>query len=385
MPVRLIGLVCLLVGGLAGSVLAQPAEPATRAEALRLEREKKQQQLTPNKPDQLQRALDYVEDRALHTLSRDDFYPKVGSLTTGSGFALGIGFRNRAIFKRKGVAEVWGAATFKQYWALQMRAAFPDRQESRWMAEAIADMREYPKESFFGLGPDSQRQNEIRYALHMGDITGRAGVRLFPAMLVGGKVGLFSPRVGPDDIEYVRTGGFIEVDYRQPKNARRGGWYRVDFTDYHDQNNGGRSFRRTDVDLRQFIGFLAGRRVIAMRGYLSTSEPEEDSRGVPFYLMPWLGGNDSLRGFRNYRFRGPHAMLLQGEYRWEIWSGLDAALFYDTGKVAMERSDLSLKGLQHDYGFGFRFNTAQGVVVRVDAAFGSQDGKHLHIVFGGVF
>jgi hemolysin activation/secretion protein len=101
--------------------------------------------------------------------------------------------------------------------------------------------------------------------------------------------------------------------------------------------------------------------------------------------MPTLGGNDSLRGFRNYRFRGPHAMLLQAEYRFEVWSGLDAALFYDAGKVALQRSDLSFKNLEKDYGFGFRFNTAQGVIMRVDAAFGSRDGNYLHIVFGGVF
>jgi len=101
--------------------------------------------------------------------------------------------------------------------------------------------------------------------------------------------------------------------------------------------------------------------------------------------MPTLGGYDTLRGFRQYRFRAPHAILLQGEYRWEIWSGLDGAIFYDTGKVANRRSDLDLSDLEKDYGFGFRFNTDNGVVFRVDAAFGSRDGKHLHIVFGGIF
>ncbi len=102
-------------------------------------------------------------------------------------------------------------------------------------------------------------------------------------------------------------------------------------------------------------------------------------------MMPTLGGNDSLRGFRDYRFRGPHALLLQGEYRFEIWSGLDGALFYDAGKVAMRGSDLDLRNLESDYGFGVRFNTDNGVVARVDAAFGSRDGKHVWIVFGGTF
>jgi hemolysin activation/secretion protein len=101
--------------------------------------------------------------------------------------------------------------------------------------------------------------------------------------------------------------------------------------------------------------------------------------------MPTLGGNDTLRGFRQYRFRGPHAILAQGEYRWEIWSGLEGALFYDTGKVANRRADLDFTKLERDYGFGFRFNTDESIVFRVDAGFGSRDGKHLYLVFGGIF
>jgi hypothetical protein len=56
-----------------------------------------------------------------------------------------------------------------------------------------------------------------------------------------------------------------------------------------------------------------------------------------------------------------------------------------TRQVANRRSDLDFSDLESDYGFGFRFNTDNGVVFRVDAAFGSRDGKHLHIVFGGIF
>ncbi|HEX7280794.1 MAG TPA: BamA/TamA family outer membrane protein, partial [Vicinamibacterales bacterium] len=255
----------------------------------------------------------------------------------------------------------------------------------RVMAEAVASLREYPKESFFGLGPDSRREDLTRFALRTPEVAGRAGVRVLPAVLAGGGIGVLSPRTNEGTTDFVRSSGFVEVDYRQPLNARRGGWYRLDVSQFSDRAGGTWSFRRTDLDLRQYFGFLADRRVIALRGYVSSSDASEGSLGVPFYLMPTLGGNDTLRGFRNYRFRGPHAMLLQAEYRWELWSGLDAALFYDAGKVEMQRSDLNFKRLEDDYGFGFRFNTANGVIMRVDAAFGSRDGKHLHIVFGGVF
>lgn len=367
----------------AAAQIEQP--PATRAEALRQERDRKQQALSPNEPDGLQRTFDLIEDHALTVVSRDHFYPKIGTLTTGSGTALGIGYRSRALFARRGVAEVWGAASFKKYWALQARAAFPDLAGDRIMVEAVANLRDYPKEAFFGIGPDAAREDFIEFPLRTREFVGTAGVRLAPVLTVGGSAALYQPETDNRAVDYLRSGAFVEVDYREPLNARRGGWYRVAFRQYHDRDGGTFSFNRTDVDLRQFIGFLADRRVIAVRGALSTSEPARGSFGVPFYLMPTLGGNDTLRGFRNYRFRGPHAILLQAEYRWELWSGLDAALFYDAGKVALQRSDLNFKRLETDYGFGFRFNTSESVILRVDAAFGSRDGKHLHIVFGGVF
>ena len=102
--------------------------------------------------------------------------------------------------------------------------------------------------------------------------------------------------------------------------------------------------------------------------------------------MPTLGGNDTLRGFREYRFRGPHALLLQAEYRWEIWCGprRRALLRRRQGRARARRISTSTD-LESDYGFGFRFNTDNGVILRVDAGFGSRDGKHLYIVFGGVF
>ena len=185
-------------------------------------------------------------------------------------------------------------------------------------------------------------------------------------------------------MDYLRSIAFLEVDYREPTNARRGGWYRVEFSHVDDRTTGTNTFNRVDTDLRQFIGFLADRRVLAARLFVSTSDTGE-GHIMPFYLMPTLGGHDTLRGFREYRFRGPHAILLQGEYRFEVWSGLDVALFYDAGKVAEQRSDLDFSDLERDYGFGFRFNTNAGIILRVDAAFGSKDGKHLYIVWGGVF
>ena len=184
--------------------------------------------------------------------------------------------------------------------------------------------------------------------------------------------------------DFLRSFLRLDVDYREQKNARKGGWYRLTLSRHDDRDFNAYSFNQFDVDLQQFVSVLAERRVFAVRAFLTTSDPR-DGHEMPFYLMPTLGGNDTLRGFRTYRFRGEHGLLLQGEYRWEIWSALSAALFYDAGKVTLSRSELNLRHLESDYGFGLRFNTNEGSILRIDAAFGSRDGRHVYIAWGGRF
>ena len=403
MHTLLLTTVCLLV---TLPQLAVAQAPATRAEAQKQAREEKQKQLKPNEEPGLQKLLNQIENPPRFLNDRDGFYPKIGSLTTGSGFAAGLGYRNRQIFARRGALDVFGAGSFRSYWAAEGRITFPELANRRLMIEGVGSIREYPGESFFGLGPDSNRDDRTSFLLRTESVSGRAGVRLWPKFMVGTEVGYMQPRTGsgnrsgvPDieeiftpaevpgmnlDTSYHTLTGFAVLDYREPRNARKGGWYRLEVSRYKDSGDQ-YSFRQTEIDLRQFIAFFSERRVIALRGAFSTSDAIDGTLGQPFFLMPTLGGNTTLRGFRDYRFRGPHALLMQAEYRYELWSGLDAALFYDAGQVALDRSDFRMKNMERDYGIGFRFNTDNGVILRVDAAFGSPDGKHLHIVFGGVF
>src|SRR5262249_1864109 len=77
---------------------------------------------------------------------------------------------------------------------------------------------------------------------------------------------------------------------------------------------------------------------------------------LPFYMQPALGGSEDLRGYRPYRFRGNNLLVMSAEYRWEVFSGLDMALFADAGRVAMKKSDLITRDLETSGGFGLRFN-----------------------------
>jgi hypothetical protein len=394
----------VLVFGTTAPAAAQDQAPVeTRAEELQRAREERP--LTPYTPNGLERAMSVAENRLMPLLARDGLHWKLGSLTTGSGFAYGGGYRHRRLFDGQGAFSVWAAASLKRYWALDARFALPDLANGHLSVAAFARHSDYPQEAFFGLGSASRRSDHSSFELRNTRVGTEAGVKPWSNLTVGGNVEFLRPRVRNgtnssipaigalfDDgsapglaaeTNFVRTGGFVDLDYRQPKNARKGGWYRVDLSRYHDRE-GAFDFTRVDSDVRQYLSAFSERRVLALRLFASTSDAGDGSR-VPFYLMPSLGGHDSLRGFRDYRFRGPHALLAQAEYRYEIWSGFDAALFYDAGKVTERRADLNFRDLADDYGIGFRFNTDNGVIMRVDAGFGSREGKHLFIVFGDVF
>jgi hypothetical protein len=385
---------------------AESQSPPTRAEFLRQQREAKAQALNPYEPNGLERAMRLGEQRIVPLLQRDGIYLKFGSLTTGSGFAYGAGYRDRSFVAGRGTFDVWVAGSLKRYWSVKALALYPLNAGETITIEGYAQRFGFPAEEFFGVGPDSQRPDRSDFDLRGTRVGTELAVRPVHPLRFGGRLEYLRPLVSDGrnhrlpsvssrfdqpaapglgvEANFLRSTVFAAVDTRQPLNARKGGLYRLDVTRNSNRDSGAFTFTRYDVDLRQFVSFLSERRIFAGRVLVSTTDTPPDST-VPFYLMPWLGGNDTLRGFRAYRFRGPHAILLQGEYRWEIWSALDAALFYDTGKVARRLSDLDLNSLERDYGFGFRFNTDNGIVVRFDAAFGSRDGKHVHIVFGGIF
>jgi outer membrane protein assembly factor BamA len=123
--------------------------------------------------------------------------------------------------------------------------------------------------------------------------------------------------------------------------------------------------------------------VFAVRGK-TTFTRTASGQQVPFFMQPTLGGSEDLRGFREYRFRDGSAVILNAEYRWEAFSGLDLALFIDAGQVAPRLTDIDFADLQKSYGFGFRFNTSKSVFMRVDVGL-SKEGRQVFLKFNRAF
>jgi hypothetical protein len=409
---RAIVLVAALAVAAPLPALAQPSQdpqpPATRAEALRRQREAKALELTPYKPGAFERALLALENERLFERllnPPEGLYPKIGTVTPGSGFSAGPGYRRPGVLGGHADFSAFAAGSLKKYWMADVRLTLPRLAGARGFADVFARTLDFPSEDFFGLGSASNRDDHSTYGLRNTSIGGSAGTRPLPWLSMGGTVEHLSPRIDGGDAgaslervfdistipgfsvqpDFLRTEVFADVNYREPRaNPRQGGQYVLSVERFTDRGGGRYTFNRYEADMQQYISLLRNRRVLALRGLLSTSDAAPGAE-VPFYLQRTLGGPDDLRGFRRFRFRDQHLLLLQVEYRWEIFTAVDGAIFYDTGKVAADRGDLDLNDLESDYGIGFRFGTVNGVFLRIEGAFGSSGGKHFIFRFGHVF
>lgn len=148
---------------------------------------------------------------------------------------------------------------------------------------------------------------------------------------------------------------------------------------YDDRDTNAFDFTRVVGDVQAQISLGFRNRILALRVRTSHSTADTGQQ-VPFYFLETIGGATSLRGFREYRFRDTRSLLVNMEYRWEVWTYLDFALFGDAGKVFSEADDFNFRGLEASYGAGMRIHTPANTVFRIDIA-RSREGFRLH--FGG--
>jgi Omp85 superfamily domain len=400
-----------LVIALSVSVSPMATAQTTRAEEDRAKREAKATQLVPERRSKIEAILFKIEDDVL--LERifnppRGVHARFGGIGEGAGFGGGPGFRYMGVpldFRAS------AAASLKGYFIAEGALRFPGTASEdvyTWAngpyVEVYGRRRDFPQEDFYGIGPDSSEDARSNYALRdtFARVTG--GVRK-GHLTAGVNVGYLDPSIGsgtdtrmpstdaiftPEQVPGLDAQpafGVIEpfVEFAtidRPINDQAGGRYRLTWTRYTDRDLDRFSFSRWDADLRQYIPFVHATRTIALRAWVSSSEPSEDHT-VPFYLQPTLGGAYSLRGFRTFRFRDRSALLVQAEYRWRINEFVAGALFFDTGAVGPTLEKIGR--LERGYGFGLRAGVRGMAACRMDIAFGGRPGTRFLLRFDDAF
>src|SRR5688572_17743266 len=190
--------------------IAQTADapPQTRADVLQRAREEKAKSVTTYQPNALERGMRLAEQRVTRLLGAPDgLHPKLGSLTTGSGFSFGAGYRNRRLFDREGAVTAWAAGSLKKYWAIEGRFDMPDLASGRLTIGTYARRHNYPQEDFFGVGPDALRDDHSNFQLSNTLAGARVGLKPARIATVGGGVEYMRPEVGRGRNEALPTIG----------------------------------------------------------------------------------------------------------------------------------------------------------------------------------
>lgn len=404
----------LLLLALLALAVPLAAQVSSRAEEIQQARRAKAAKATPEKLSKAESRLNYIMDN--HVLERlaTGFHGLtlvMGGLPTGQGFALGpqysrLDLAGGALKFRTSARGASAGALL-----LDLQAGMPKLAGGKLFVDFLAQHRNLPRLEYFGPGPSSRREDRSQFRLEDTSADFTVGYRPFKykfsrPLSLGATGGflqvntgpgnsndlpqtaeLFSPRLAPgvdDQTDYLRGGFFVRYDYRDnPLGPRSGGNYVAKFTYYNDRDRRMHEFRRLHLEAQQYFPFLNKRRVIALRTMAIISF-ENPNQTVPFYIQPVLGGSNDLRGFRAYRFYDNNLILANAEYRWEAFSGLDMALFFDAGKVVPKRSQVNFHDLEASAGVGFRFNVGNSVFLRIDAGF-SHEGPQIWLKFENVF
>ena len=331
---------------------------------------------------------------------KSGFYPELSNMITGSGWvSLGPGYRqyfaNDQLFVDGSAAVSWHL-----YKMAQGRVEAPSLAKNHLTAGVQGMWQDHTQVSYFGIGPDTLEENRSQYRLQSTDIVGYATYRANDWLSIGGEYGwLLRPKVMapggtfkrgfPDTHDTFASDpgvgvsvqpNFQHVELSVTADTRdhrsypsHGGLYRAASTSFFDQGSVGTfTFHQYEVEGAQFIPLAEDRWVLAFRGWTLYSDIPSGNQ-IPFYLLPSIGGHNTLRDFSSFRFHDNNVLVVNGESRWRLFQHVDGALFFDAGNVAARFEDLNLN--KTSYGAGVRLHTGTTTFARADVAYGSEGWK----------
>ena len=304
-----------------------------------------------------------------------------GAASSGAGLVGGVGYQY-GLDNRKFRFRIDGRVSTKQYEQVEGLAEFPTPvSKSAVQGFVSAAYRDYKSINFFGLGPDSSVDQESTFRLE--DRRVSAGLNFYPNRFVFASLGVgllnthvrsgkdtpsleevFSP-ADIDDLqvlgvvappEYILWGGTVGFNLFDREFPEVGAGVLIGVERYEQRDGDNFNFTRITGEFSTEVPLKHRNRRLAFR--LKTVHQMADAgQAVPFYLQETIGGGTTFRGFDQYRFRDRRYLLMNLEYRWEVWTYADFVVFGDAGKVFRKAGDFDFSDLEAGYGFGVLVRT----------------------------
>jgi len=327
------------------------------------------------------------------------FYPQFSNMVTGAGFvSLGPGYRHN-LYGGKAFFDTSGAVSWHLYKMAQARFEFPKLAGDHLTIGGQTMWQDETQINYFGVGGNPVTDDRAQYRLQSTDFIGYAALRPAEWLSLGAEIGwLKSPRVmeaagtfkldDPDArVAFPNDPGMREavqpdfthaelsvtadtLDSRNHPTA--GGLYRAAVVRYVDDTRDVYSFDQFEAEAIQMVRLRDRRFILAFHGWTMFSDVA-DGKAVPFYLMPSLGGHNTLRAYHNFQFHDQNLIVANVELRIALLLHVDLAAFYDAGNVAARYTDLNFD--RRSIGAGLRLHTRGATFARMDVAHGSEGWK----------
>ena len=362
--------------------------------------------------------------------------------------------------------ELYGAAAFsiRKYQLYEVGAVVSPGSEG-WGADARFRYLRRPRDNFYGVGPESMVETgvnpnngllfggETNYDLEQRSYAGTLHYDFSKELdigvyvehkshslyegdddsdpLIGSVYQLYFP--GNSDIRfpdpdgsrpvvpglefgtsYISYGAYLEYDARNNDEGLTKGGYVYARVASHDgtgdENDPGLhdvGWVQATFDLRGYLPLFSDWTSLAGR-YFTDLNARKGGSFIPYYSMPRLGGNASLRGFDTFRFTGANAALFSLELRQTVMrfgddedKGLDVIFFGDAGQVwghgyeiptvtpfnnpvLLDGEDFDTDHFEVDGGVGIGVRMSKGFGIRFDYAHSNEDDK-VRLVFSRGF
>lgn len=312
------------------------------------------------------------------------FYIDFGKMIPGAGWLSGGPGYRQWYGKDTMLLDGSAAYSWNQYKSAQARVLLPKFAKSRLALGAQVRWVDFGEIDYFGVGPDTLESSLTTFGIQATHAVAHATLRPTRWFDIDAEIGVLSPslkdgslgRAGPagDEPTFMPTQLSMTIDTRNYREHPTSGiLLRGAAAHYDDRDSGAFTHRRYEGEAAAFLPMFGERVVLALHG-MAVTTPIEDG-AVPFYLLPSLGGANSLRSFTDYRFHDRSMLMANAELRLALMTHVDLALFTDAGNVAPRLEDLNLD--KRSYGAGLRLHTRRQTFARVDLANGAEGWRFL--------
>lgn len=258
-----------------------------------------------------------------------------------------------------------------------------------------------PDESFFGIGNDTDEEDETDFGLAQINSSVTVGKALYRYVRLGVAVTLdqfFIFRGEDEDIPTLQTvfadtrlpgldgdGLFLGpqlrlyLDFRDTDwRPRRGVWFYTYGGFKREVTGKDLGFWLTGTDVRVYLEApWLTERVLVLRSALLTSHSFEGT-DIPFYSLNAFDGTNTVRGYSGGRYRDNEMLIVSAEYRFLIWEKVrakfDGVVFVDAGQVRDRMfEDASVDGFHLGAGGGFRVHNDGAFLGSAMVGFGEDE------------